>query len=278
MPVTDLVVGPSIITQGYWCTDVVQEWPMPSCPAGYCHTGIDIGYQGGSAPYFRTPIRASRDGVVAAIGAQIHEANGYADLGDQAVCVKGDDGVFLEYGHCDQALVALGARVKAGQVIALMGTRGASSAPHLHLEARTDGPFQNTSNTIDPSPYLWRPVTFYSRSNAMFVVINAVDATDNRPFTVPDAYDGAEFVTWWALTAQEEADVACLIWDQSGAYKGQHRTTLKAPVPGLVGPNTWAFRVGDILAGTPYAGFGGSYTLGVVIHSGGPVHLARHFQ
>jgi len=48
------------------------------------------------------------------------------------------------YGHASRLLVREGDVVAAGQVIALSGNSGRSTAPHLHFEIRRDG------RSIDP--------------------------------------------------------------------------------------------------------------------------------
>jgi murein DD-endopeptidase MepM/ murein hydrolase activator NlpD len=48
------------------------------------------------------------------------------------------------YGHASRVLVVEGDDIQAGQVIALSGSSGRSTAPHLHFEIRRDG------KTLDP--------------------------------------------------------------------------------------------------------------------------------
>lgn len=61
------------------------------------------------------------------------------------------NGVTTCYGHCAAVLVEAGAEVRAGQPVALVGSTGRSTGPHLHFEVRVDG------RAVDPLPYLLRP-------------------------------------------------------------------------------------------------------------------------
>jgi len=49
------------------------------------------------------------------------------------------NGFTTRYAHCKQALVHVGDRVAKGQEIALIGTSGRSTGPHLHIEVLRDG-------------------------------------------------------------------------------------------------------------------------------------------
>jgi murein DD-endopeptidase MepM/ murein hydrolase activator NlpD len=54
------------------------------------------------------------------------------------------DGYQSMYGHASRLLATLGDTVAAGEVIALSGTTGRSTGPHLHFEIRQGG------RAIDP--------------------------------------------------------------------------------------------------------------------------------
>ena len=97
------------------------------------HTGVDIGMPQG------TVIRAGHDGVVTVAG----NSGGYG----LCVIIEGDTPtgktLMMRYGHCSQLLVAVGANVHAGDVIAKVGSTGTSTGPHLHLEVLLDGHYLN---------------------------------------------------------------------------------------------------------------------------------------
>jgi murein DD-endopeptidase MepM/ murein hydrolase activator NlpD len=52
------------------------------------------------------------------------------------------------YGHASRLLVHEGDTVSAGQVIALTGSSGRSTAPHLHFEIRREG------RSLDPLTFV----------------------------------------------------------------------------------------------------------------------------
>lgn len=97
------------------------------------HTGVDIGMPQG------TEILAGHDGTVSLAG----NAGGYG------LCVvldgktKGGNSLTTKYGHCSQLLVSAGQTVKAGDVIAKVGSTWNSTGPHLHLEVLLDGEYLN---------------------------------------------------------------------------------------------------------------------------------------
>ena len=101
------------------------------------HSGLDIARARGA------PVLASADGVVLAAGWD----GGFG----HAVTLDHGLGVSTVYAHCHRLLVAEGDRVVAGQRIALMGSTGRSTGPHLHFEVQFDGV------PVDPADYLPAP-------------------------------------------------------------------------------------------------------------------------
>jgi murein DD-endopeptidase MepM/ murein hydrolase activator NlpD len=104
---------------------------------GTFHYGIDL-----AAPY-GSPIYAAGDGVVIEAG----PASGFG----QWVVVEHSNGDVSIYGHEYKILVHKGERVQAGQLIALVGSEGESTGPHLHFEVHMGG-LEGTR--IDPIPWL----------------------------------------------------------------------------------------------------------------------------
>ncbi len=59
------------------------------------------------------------------------------------VAFRRDDGVVVVYGHVADVAVAVGDRVRAGQVVAKVGNNGMSRNPHIHVGAlRGETPLQ----------------------------------------------------------------------------------------------------------------------------------------
>ena len=96
------------------------------------HTVLDIAAPQG------TPIKAVTDGTVTAASM----AGSYGNL----VKIDHGNGVETWYGHTSKMYVQVGQTVKAGDVIAAVGTTGNSTGPHLHLEIRINGQHVNPQN------------------------------------------------------------------------------------------------------------------------------------
>nr|WP_236599527.1 M23 family metallopeptidase [Ramlibacter alkalitolerans] len=89
------------------------------------HTGLD--FQGGIG----TPILAAAGGVV--VTAELHPAYG------NMVEVDHGNNLVTRYAHSSKLLVKKGDLVKRGQRLALVGTTGRSTGPHLHFEVLVQG-------------------------------------------------------------------------------------------------------------------------------------------
>jgi murein DD-endopeptidase MepM/ murein hydrolase activator NlpD len=89
------------------------------------HSGVDIGAPLGS------PIYAAEAGVVV----EARWNGGYGRM----VLLRHDSGLLTRYGHATKLLVSAGERVTRGQTIALVGSTGRSTGPHLHFEVVSGG-------------------------------------------------------------------------------------------------------------------------------------------
>ncbi|NJL00873.1 MAG: peptidoglycan DD-metalloendopeptidase family protein [Spirulinaceae cyanobacterium SM2_1_0] len=93
---------------------------------GRMHKGIDIAAPTG------TPIFAAATGEVISAG---WNNGGYGNLVD----IRHPDGSMTRYAHNSRVLVRKGQRVDQGEQIALMGSTGFSTGPHLHFEIHPAG-------------------------------------------------------------------------------------------------------------------------------------------
>jgi murein DD-endopeptidase MepM/ murein hydrolase activator NlpD len=100
------------------------------------HRGIDIAVRVG------TPIRSAGGGTVRGAGFD-------AQYG-LFVQIDHPDGYQTMYGHASRLLVQNGDHIEAGQIIALSGNTGRSTAPHLHFERRRGDQLVDPFATINP--------------------------------------------------------------------------------------------------------------------------------
>ncbi|UCD64348.1 MAG: M23 family metallopeptidase [Candidatus Zixiibacteriota bacterium] len=98
------------------------------------HRGIDIANRTG------TPIVATADGVVKQIATD--------NMMGKFIMVDHGYGFRTRYGHLSKAKVKRGQKVKRGEVIALMGSTGYSTGPHVHYEVIRNGQFFSPSKYI----------------------------------------------------------------------------------------------------------------------------------
>jgi len=134
---TGVILAPvknSTITQPFGCTTLEIEPWSAQCPGHHFHSGIDL------AGSLGTPIYAATAGTVTIR----RERGGYGLY----VLLTRDPQLSTLYGHLDWPLVQPGDVVAAGQAIALMGSTGNSTGPHLHFEVRIAGV------PVDPLPLL----------------------------------------------------------------------------------------------------------------------------
>lgn len=96
------------------------------------HAGIDVG-----AP-LGTPITAADSGIVISTGWQ----GGYGNT----VIVSHGNGISTLYAHNSAITVSVGDYVDKGDTIALCGSTGYSTGPHLHFEVRLNG---STTNPLE---------------------------------------------------------------------------------------------------------------------------------
>lgn len=101
----------------------------PTAGASTYHKGIDIGVPTGS------PIVATKAGTVC--------ISSYSSSAGYYVMINHGNGVMSYYMHNSRLLVNVGEKVSAGQTIALAGSTGISTGPHLHFAITVNGSYVN---------------------------------------------------------------------------------------------------------------------------------------
>lgn len=99
------------------------------------HAGLDIGNK------MREPIYAAESGVVEIAG---WKGGGWG----RTVLINHGNGLKTRYAHATKVLVSPGEQVEKGKVIALVGSTGRSSGPHLHFGVYVNG------RPVNPLKYL----------------------------------------------------------------------------------------------------------------------------
>lgn len=102
---------------GYRTNPITGEWSF--------HTGLDIAATEG------TKIRCALNGTVTKVG-EDERAGKY-------IIVTHSEGFQTFYCHCSEILAEVGMNLLKGETLALVGSTGWSTGPHLHFEVRRDG-------------------------------------------------------------------------------------------------------------------------------------------
>lgn len=120
-----LAYTPSILPTRGWFTSGFGRRISPFTNRKEFHAGIDIVARQG------TPIISPADGLVI----KASRDSGYGNLLE----IRHMQGIVTRYAHTQKFLVRPGQRVKRGDTIALVGSTGRSTGPHLHYEVRLNG-------------------------------------------------------------------------------------------------------------------------------------------
>ncbi|MBO0985444.1 M23 family metallopeptidase [Rathayibacter sp. SD072] len=111
--------------------------PRPDAPV----SGVNLSHKG-------TDLAAScGTPIVAASGGVVEESTYFGTYGNW-ILIDNGGGIETGYAHNSELLVDVGDTVAAGDVIALLGSTGASSGCHLHFETRVDG------EAVDAVPFM----------------------------------------------------------------------------------------------------------------------------
>jgi murein DD-endopeptidase MepM/ murein hydrolase activator NlpD len=130
-----LAATPSIMpTKGWLTSAFMRERIHPILHLARPHEGIDV-----SAP-MGAEIEAPAAGVVT----DVRWEEGYGNM----LTLDHGNGLMTRFAHCSKILAVRGQRVKRGQKIALVGSTGLSTGPHLHYEVWVN------HKPVDPMKYV----------------------------------------------------------------------------------------------------------------------------
>jgi Peptidase family M23 len=105
------------------------------------HTGLDFRGE------FGEPIHATAAGIVTIAG----WTGGYGKM----VEIDHGNGLATRFGHLSEIDVAVGDKIRIGQVIGKLGSTGRSTGPHLHYETRINGEPVNPQKFLDAGDKLF---------------------------------------------------------------------------------------------------------------------------
>lgn len=100
----------------------------------HTHMGLDL------AADYGEDIHATADGIIKVADWW----DGYGNL----IIIDHGNGIETYYGHCSKLYVSEGQEVKAGDVVAAVGSTGNSTGNHCHFEIRIDGTQVNPQNYL----------------------------------------------------------------------------------------------------------------------------------
>ncbi len=152
--------------------DGKMRWPMKSkdcylsAPYGHYfgssekHYGIDICVHGGTLG----------QEIVAAQGGEIFVAASHRSYGNYIIIDHGS-GLFTLYAHCQKLFVSAGETVSKGQKIALAGSTGNSTGPHLHFEVRVN----NGANDDRVNPFNYYDESIISNVSKLKSAASQID-------------------------------------------------------------------------------------------------------
>lgn len=121
---TDAVTPAGWPAEGGFVSSSFGHREDPFTGATAFHEGVDIASRPGS------PVRAMADGVVSFVG----EKPQYG----KTVEITHGHGLVTRYAHTQSFLVKVGDKVSRGDSIALVGSSGRSTGPHVHFEVLKD--------------------------------------------------------------------------------------------------------------------------------------------
>jgi murein DD-endopeptidase MepM/ murein hydrolase activator NlpD len=132
-----LAATPSIMpTKGWLTSAFARERVHPVLHLARPHEGIDV----------TAPMGAEIEAPAAGVITQVAWVEGYGNM----LTIDHGYGLVSRYAHCSKILVVRGQRVKRGQKVALVGSTGLSTGPHLHYEVWVNGRPANPMKYVLP--------------------------------------------------------------------------------------------------------------------------------
>ena len=104
------------------------------------HLGLDIGANYG------TPIASMFYGMVSEIGQN-------SSYGNYVKLFYGN-GLYVLYAHCSEILVVQNTFVRAGEVVAKVGSTGDSTGPHVHIQIELNGLIYDPAGVVPMDAYV----------------------------------------------------------------------------------------------------------------------------
>lgn len=124
-------------------------WPLPGDGRVYAKFGYRVAPTAGASTFHRGwDIGGEMGAQIVSVLAGTVEAASYSVSGGNYVNINHGNGLVTRYLHCSKLLVNVGDTVKQGQVIALVGSTGISTGPHLHFSVVINGV------NVDPEGYI----------------------------------------------------------------------------------------------------------------------------
>lgn len=236
-----------------WQMSVTSRWGWRIHPISgelKQHLGLDIAMAGG------TPINACNSGKIE-VG---YDADGWGNY----VKVVKSNGDYTLYGHMSSVSVSSGQQVKSGDIIGNVGTTGASTGNHLHLEYHKGGKNLN-------------PLIFLGVSASTGAGLS--DGSFGALIAEAEKYIGYPYV-WGGSTPSTSFDCSgyiCWIFTQSGTYN-LPRTTAQGIYNQCVPisqseaqPGDLIFFTGTYSSSSPVTHIGLYVGNGRMIHCGNPI-------
>ena len=132
---TRFAATPSIMpTKGWLTSAFAAERVHPILHLARPHEGIDVA----------APMGAEIEAPAAGVVTDVRWEDGYGNM----LTIDHGYGLVTRFAHCSRIFVVRGTRVKRGQKIALVGSTGLATGPHLHYEVWVNG------KPVDPLHYV----------------------------------------------------------------------------------------------------------------------------